>query len=452
MAATATESKKPVSKATAKKLREERADLIQKAQAYLAEHEDEQGLLSAEDQQVVADMLAKADDLNQQAKVREDLQAAFDGLSRPADGSSSESRGAGAFGHDGAREGFILVRHGHDRAGKPNYVQIPISARGQANYRDTFSRYLAGAGLAASEYAALQSDNAEQAGYLVASEQFATEVLKTVDDNVWIRQFAKVHTVREARSLGIRARTAKASTFTWSAELGAPTGDSALKYGKRSLEPHYLSGEITVSRDLLRMSVVPIDAEVRGELGRDAGEVQEQAFMLGTGAQQPLGLFVASTNGISTSRDASTGSATNITAAALIAAKYKLKEQYRRGGVRQGAQWLFHRDGISKIAVLTDTAVGFLMRPGRGLQDDDPDTLLGMPLRESEFVPNTFTSGLYVGMLGNFRYYEIADALDLEILVLTEVQARNNQIVYVCRLKTDGMPTLEEAFVRLKTD
>jgi HK97 family phage major capsid protein len=445
MTATAT-----VSKTTAKQLREQRADLILKAQNFLSEHEGEDGLLSAEDQATFDKMLADAETLEQQSKRREDLQRAVDGLSKPADQRIQIDPGAGMG--DAPKARVIAVRQGFDADGKPQYVKVPAGERGSAEYEASFSKYLTGghAVLGPDQLAALQSDNAEQAGYLVPSEQFAAELIKTVDDFCWIRQLATVHTVREARSLGIRKRTAKASTFGWSAEIQAPTGDSALKYGKRSLEPHYLSGEITISRDLTRTSVVPIDQEVRYEIARDSGEVEEQAYMTGHGAQRPLGLFVASSDGISTSRDAVTGSATSITAAGLTNAKYDLKEQYRRGGVREGAQWLFHKDAVSIIAGLTDTAVGFLMRPGRGLQDDDPDTLLGFPLRESEFVPNTYTNGLYCGMLGNFRYYHIADALDMEILVLVEVAARTNQIVYVARRKVDGAPVLEEAFVRLK--
>jgi HK97 family phage major capsid protein len=80
------------------------------------------------------------------------------------------------------------------------------------------------------------------------------------------------------------------------------------------------------------------------------------------------------------------------------------------------------------------------------------DTLLGFPVDESERAPGTFTTGQYVGLLANWRYYEIADALDMEIQVLYELNARTNQYEYIGRLKTDGMPTLEEAFVRLKTN
>lgn len=447
----------PVSKTTAKALREQRADLIQKAQSLVAEREDESGLLSAEDQATVDQMLADASNLNEQAKTRESLETAAGGLSEATEtvltgvidpNAAPRQTPAG----DGAKANMIIVRAGNDRVGKPLYTEIPVGKYGSKAYSTTFDRYLKTGKWKGGEYAALQSDDAEQAGYLVASEQFASELLREVDDMVHIRKYAKVHTVREAKQLGIRARTSKLDSFDWSSELQVSGADTALKYGKRILEPHHLTGQILVSRDLLRNAVISADAEVRGELSRDGGEKMEQAYMTGSGHERPLGVFVASTDGISTARDASTGSATGITAAALIAAKYKLKSAYRNGGSRAGARWLFHRDGISKIAQLTDTAVGFLMRPGRGLQEDDPDLILGHPVDESEFAPNTFTSGLYVGMLANWRYYEIADSLDMEIQVLFELDAVTNQVRYIARMKTDGMPTLAEAFVRLKTD
>jgi len=114
---------------------------------------------------------------------------------------------------------------------------------------------------------------------------------------------------------------------------------------------------------------------------------------------------------------------------------------------------LFHRDAISLIAKLKDTANQYLFRVGAGRQQDSgapEDELLGFPVDESERAPNTYTNGLYGGMLCNWRYYEIADALEMDMQVLFELYAQTNQVGYIGRLKTDGMPTLEEAFVRLK--
>ncbi len=80
----------------------------------------------------------------------------------------------------------------------------------------------------------------------------------------------------------------------------------------------------------------------------------------------------------------------------------------------------------------------------------EPDMLLGLPAFDSEFAPNTFTTGLYVGLLGDFNHYWVADAMDLEIQRLEELYAATNQVGFIARFKTDAAPVLEEAFVRVK--
>jgi HK97 family phage major capsid protein len=54
-------------------------------------------------------------------------------------------------------------------------------------------------------------------------------------------------------------------------------------------------------------------------------------------------------------------------------------------------------------------------------------------------------------MLGDFSNYSIADAINtLEIQVLQELYAETNQVGLISRMDVDGMPTLAEAFVRIK--
>ncbi len=339
----------------------------------------------------------------------------------------------------------VIIRAGLDDNGKPIYRTVDAGSRGSDSYQSSFERALrVGAnGLAPAELAALQSDNPTQAGYLLASEQFAAGILKDVDDLLFIRRYARIHTVLEAGSLGIRKRTTRMNTFGWSSELSISPEDTALAYGKKVLTPHHLTGQIKLSRDLVRRSMNGAVAEVQSEMARDAGEAMEDGYMTGNGANQPLGVFTASNDGISTSRDVNTLSATSILSDGLYDAKYRLKQQYR-----DTARWLFHRDGVRIISKLKDSQGQYLWQPS--LQAGQPDRLLNLPLDESERVPNTFTNNLYVGLLANWRFYEIADALDMELQILVERYAETNQIGYIGRLKTDGMPTLEEAFVRLK--
>lgn len=424
-----------------KQLREERAALVQSAQQFHSDHADD---WTADRQAQFDAMMEDASSYASAIKRGEQLRelTSFAGTDSPEIDPNDRPGRSAQTSQDATVEYRVF-----GQPGTPKYEARKAGVRGQADYRKAFVDYLR----SGERQAALQSDDSEQAGYLLAPEQFAAGILKEVDDLLFIRRYARVHTVPEANSLGIRKRTARMSTFGFTSELEVAAEDASLKYGKKILTPHHLTGMIKVSRDLMRRSS-DIEAEVRYELARDAGEVMEDHYLTGTGDRQPLGLFTASADGISTARDVVTGANDNFTADQLLVSKYTLKGQYRRG-LRGEVRWLFHRDAISKIARLKDSEGQYLLRVGMGVMQDGgapEDTLLGFPVDESERVPSTFSAGNYVGMLGNYRFYEIADALDFELQVLNELYAANNQVGMIARLKTDGMPTLEEAFVRLK--
>lgn len=166
--------------------------------------------------------------------------------------------------------------------------------------------------------------------------------------------------------------------------------------------------------------------------------------MTGSGANQPLGVFTASADGISTGRDVSTdNTSTAFTADGLKNAKYTLK-----AGYWPRARWLFHRDAVKMLSKLKDSTNNYIWQ--NSVQMGQPDMLEGIPVFTSEYAPNTFTTGLYVGILGDFSYYHIVDALDFGIQRLVELYAASNQTGFIGRLESDGMPVLEEAFVRVK--
>ena len=127
----------------------------------------------------------------------------------------------------------------------------------------------------------------------------------------------------------------------------------------------------------------------------------------------------------------------------LLNAKYSLKGQYWNR-----ADWIFHRDAMKQISKLKDGEGQYLWR--ESVRDGEPDRLLGRPIMMSEYAPNTFTTGLYVGILGDFSNYWIADAVDMQVQVLKELYAETNQTGYIGRLSTDGMPILAESFARVK--
>ncbi|GGN47303.1 phage major capsid protein [Streptomyces fuscichromogenes] len=290
---------------------------------------------------------------------------------------------------------------------------------------------------------ALNMGSDPEGGFLLAPQQFVQQLLQAVDDMVAIRGLATVQQITTAESLGVPSLDTDLTDAEWTSELGTGSQDDSLRIGKRELRPNPVAKRVKVSRTLLRRAAISPETLVRQRMEFKFGVTQEKAFMTGDGNKKPLGLFTASSDGIPTSRDVATGSATGITADGLIDAKYTLKAQYW-----SKARWLFHRDAIRIVRKLKDDNGQYIWQPG--LTADRPDQILEAPYLVNEYVPNTFTNGNYVGMFGDFSFYWIVDALAMDIQRLVELYAETNQVGFIGRMESDGMPVLAEAFVRLK--
>ena len=296
----------------------------------------------------------------------------------------------------------------------------------------------------AAEYRALANDSDAAGGYLHAAEQFVARLIKGLDNQVFVRKYATILPVTGSDTLGVPTLTADPADPTWTTEIAGPSEDATMAFGRRSLQPEQLSKLIKISMKLLRTSALPIENLVADRLAYKFAVAQENAFLNGDGDGEPLGIFTADANGINTDRDVSTGnSATALTADGLINAKFALKAQYRNG-----CRWIFHRDAVKMISKLKDGEGQYLWRPGMLM--NEPDMLLGHPVDESEYVPNTFTTALYVGALCNWSNYWIAELQGVELQRLVELYAGTSQIGFIGRMYADGAPVLAESFVRVK--
>ncbi len=289
----------------------------------------------------------------------------------------------------------------------------------------------------------LQADKDAAGGYLVMPEQFVSGIIAEIQNSVFVRKNATIISLKNAASLGAPALKDDIGDPTWTGELSIGSSDETMDFSKRNLFPHPLARYIKASKTLVRQSPQVVEF-IRERLGGKFATVQEHHFLNGNGVNSPLGVFTASASGISTARDCSTGAtATAMTADHLIECAGTLKSQYAKG-----ARWCFHRNAITKIRKLKDGEGNYLWQAGLAL--GQPDSLLGFPVDSSEYCPNTFTTTQYVGILANWKFYWIVDALDMEIQVLTELYAETNQNGYVGRLECDGAPVDENGFVRVK--
>ncbi len=407
-----------------KDLREQRGKLVHDARELLSKAETEKRGLTPEEDSRYTEIFVKQDDLRKSIEREEQL--------AEAERSAAEQtlRDKDAKGETAAKTGETGERTG---------------PRSTEEYRAAFRTFLTGGRAAcnASELRALSAAADTGGGFTVAPEQFVDQLIRKVDDLVFIRQRATKFRLDSASSMGAASLDANPDDADWTSELATGNEDSAMTFGKRELHPRPVAKRIKVSNKLLQLNG-SIEALVRDRLTYKFGITQEKAFMTGTGANQPLGVFTASAMGISTARDVSTSNATTApTMDGIISAKYALK-----GAYWNKADWIFHRDVLAVVSKLKDGEGQYLWRAS--VLDGEPDRLLGRPVMMSEYAPNTLTTGLYVGILGDFSNYWIADAIDMQVQRLVELYAETNQTGFIGRLETDGMPVLEEAFVRVK--
>lgn len=440
-----------------RELIEKRNTLIQAGRDLYKKAETEKRALTAEERTNDDARLKEVDDLKneitrmerQQELEREQAASAVNARQAPeagqrADEASDREHRSRLIAHTQRLSRFASVT-GDGASRSVTFQNSVLDARASLAFSRHHEAYLRGE-IDMKELRALAADVAVTGGYLVMPLQMSMDLIQAVDDQVFIRQFATKHLVTGADGVGMPSLDADPADADWTAEIATGSEDSSMNFGRRELKPYPLAKRIKISNKLIRASASNVENLVRQRLSYKFGVTEEKAFLTGSGANQPLGVFTASNDGIPTSRDVATGSATNFTMDGIYDAKYALKGAYWN---RPSTAWGFHRDALKLIAKLKDSQNRYLWEPSQ--QVGQPDRLIGTPLFMSEFFPNTFTTGLYVGMLADWSYYHIADALGMSVQRLGELYAETNQVGFIGRLETDGMPVLAEAFVRIKT-
>ena len=423
-----------------KELLEQRAKIIADARGVFQKAEDEKREPTTEEREGFDKMMAEAEtlkgDITRMTTLEKEEREAVE-----AAGQHVELRlAADAAGGDGGTETPERFELRKSVTGEERHIVLSGSLA-TSEYGEAYREYLF---QGTQEKRALQADSDTAGGYL-SPLQFMASLIRKIDDLVFVRQLANVLApLTNADSLGVPSLDADPADAEWTGEISTAPEDSTMSFGGRELKPHLAAKLLKISMKLIRSSAIPVDALVRDRLAYKMAITQEKAFLTGIGVLQPLGLFTANANGISTGRDVSTGNdATAPTFDGLKEAQYSVK-----AGYRQRASWIWHRDGIKLLSKLKDGEGRYIWVPS--VQRDKPDLLLNSPFYESEYAPNTFTASQYVGIYGDMSQYWIVDALTLTIQVLMELYARTNQIGYIARSETDGMPVLEEAFARVK--
>ncbi len=294
-----------------------------------------------------------------------------------------------------------------------------------------------------SEIMALNQETDSGGHYLMPPPRMLAEFLTEADASIFMRQLSRMWPMQTLQEIGSPYRKKR---------IGAPRpvrprgkgAQGSLEIGVRKLKPTMTKLSTQIETVMLSESVIPADQLVREQLNLEFSESSEQEYMTGNGADEPLGIFVPSPNGISISRDFSLYNTPDaLTFEALRHAKNRVPEKHRQKGT-----WVGHTDVLEHVANKKNGNGDFIWK--ESVVEGEPDKLMGRPVRLCDFAPNAFAPGSYVLVFGDFFYYWIAEWKGLQIQVLHEKYSDTNETGFVGRLWRDAMPMKDDAFARVK--
>lgn len=382
---------------------QKRAKVWETAKNFVDTHENESGILSAEDNATYSRMEQEI----------EDLTAAIDREQRAE-----------------AREAELSRAVNQPLTGRPIQKVEEKTGRASNAYREDFGAHLRGRRLV---HNVLSEGVQADGGYLVP-EEFERQIVTGLDEANVVRSLAKVITTNAERKIPVAAAHSAAQ---WTAENAAYTESNPI-FDQKTIDAFKLTDLVKVSIELLQDSAFDLESYIAGEFARAFGIAEEQAFCVGTGTNQPAGIFTA--NGGTVGVNAAAAAA--ITADELISLVYALKSPYRRN-----ARFLMNDATISAIRKLKDNNGAYLWQPS--LQAGQPDRLLGYELHTSPYVP-TMAAGALTVAFGDFKNYWIADRAGRTVQRLNELYSTNGQVGFVATERVDGKVILPEGIQLLK--
>lgn len=382
---------------------QKRAKVWETAKNFVDTHENENGVLSAEDN-------AAYERMEQEI---EDLTAAIDRQQRAE-----------------AREAQLSQPVNTLLTGRPAGRADEKTGRASDAYKEDFGAHLRGKRLV---HNVLSEGVQADGGYLVPVE-FERQIVDGLEEANVVRPLAKVITTSAERKIPVAATHSEAK---WTAENGAYT-ESNPTFDQKTIDAFKLTDLVKVSIELLQDSMFDLESYIAAEFARAFGIAEEQAFCVGTGTGQPTGIFTEKGGQVGVTA----ASAAAVTADELISLVYSLKSPYRRN-----AKFLMNDATIGAIRKLKDGNGVYLWQPS--LQAGEPDKLLGYELYTSPYVPQ-MAAGAFSAAFGDFRNYWIADRSGRTVQRLNELYSTNGQVGFVATERVDGKVILPEGIRLLK--
>lgn len=286
-------------------------------------------------------------------------------------------------------------------------------------------------------------DGASNTAGALAPTMFVEEIIKDLFKDTSLLGRVRQFTLNRAQDIEAPVETEMADA-AWTGETSEITADTTQSFKTKKIGCNRLGKLVKVSKKTILASAFDIPSLLSEELTYKLRCALVNGILNGRGSanNEPLGVFTASADGVSTAQDITTAGAT-ITADEIIKTKRKVSGGYRANGI-----WVIHPDIVTDLLTLKDNNGQYIWRSG--LLPGDPDMLDGSPIFESEFAPGTKAAGTYAALFGNFDQYWMTMLNQISVQTLLEKYAEFGLVGYLSEVFAGGSPVSEKAFARLK--
>ncbi len=321
------------------------------------------------------------------------------------------------------------------QAGRP--VPPAMDLEGYGHYKAAFKSLMARGDkqINADEQKALAAGVQPDGGYVIPADTTGRIVTRIFETSP-IRSIASVQAISSDRLKGLKD-TDQAATGGWVAETASRGETGTPQLGEWEIVPAEQYASPKATQTLLEDAAIDIEGWLANKVSDILTRTENAAFVNGTGAGQPRGIF---TYPVSTTTDATrawgtfeyipTGADGDLTSADCL---FNIVQEMKTGYL-QNAQWLTRREVVAKVRKLKDSQNRYLWEPS--LQKGTPQTLLEYPITIAQDVPAIADNSLSMAF-GDFQQgYQIVDRLG--ITVLRDPYTAKPYVVFYTRKRTGG--------------
>lgn len=399
---------------TMDELVEKRAALWESMKEFLETHTDADGKLSAEDAQIYEQMEQEFDELTKSIERYENNAKLGEQIKAPAARAKAKI----------PRE--ILSKPG--QFGSSFEVGRASDAYKSAMLTALRTKFRQVSNL-------LEEGNSANGGFLVPSE-WDSRLIDVLDEENVLRKLGTVITTASEHKINVAATKPAAA---WISE-GQPLTFGNATFAQMTLDAYKLGVGVQITNELLQDNVFDLETYIIEQFGKAIGNAEEDAFINGTGTNQPTGILTSIA--ASPTRYVTTAGA-SISADDVINLVYSLKRPYRKN-----AAFLINDSTLATLRKFKDSTQNYLWSPS--YQEGEPDRLLGYPIYSSPYMPIATTSGNFPIIFGDLSYYNVADRGSRTVKELYELYAVQDISAFMMIERVDGILVQPESIRALQ--